>query len=121
MGFTTPRVTGLPLEGTTAGARALLADAAVGLFSLSATALDNTDFFFGTGAGACASRALASEAAVGANKPDPGRTEELGVFALGVVVRGGWLGRDGVLARAAVVVLVLGTVFRAEDVVDVVD
>jgi hypothetical protein len=57
-------------DATLAAARALPADAAVGLLSRERSTLRGT---LGGGGGGAALRALASEAAVGANRPDVGR------------------------------------------------
>lgn len=70
--------------------------AAVGLLSRSAASAGRVCFLAGGGGASWALRALASEAAVGANRPEPGvfgREVEEGVFGLV---------NDGVFARAGV-------------------
>lgn len=58
--------------GTGAGVRALDNDAAVGLLSLSAASLLKVIFLTGGGGGGGALRERASDAAVGANRPEDG-------------------------------------------------
>lgn len=73
-------------EATLETERTLPADAAVGLLSLERSTLRGT---LGGGGGGAALRALASDAAVGANKPDVGKE-----------VRGAGTGTDGTPASA---------------------
>lgn len=75
------------LAGTGAGERALDIEAAVGLLRRSAALLLKVTFFVGVGSCGWAFRALASDAAVGADKPE-------GVFGR---LDDGVLGREGVL------------------------
>jgi len=88
-------------------------DAAVGLLKRSAEVLLSATFFVGVGSCGAALRALAREAAVGANKPDGvlGRALE-GV--LGRAAADAVLGRDGVEGKALGTGLVCLTVEEVE-------
>lgn len=102
-----------PLVAVGDGARALalLKLAAVGLLSRSNTPVLDAAFFTGVGAGDCALRALAREAAVGANSP------EEGVFGRAVVA----VVCDGVFGRADGVFGLEGVLIGAGIVCDVRD
>lgn len=78
---------GVPLTCVTGGAdRALDKEAAVGLLSLSVAALLSVTFRVGAGGWGGPVRALARDAAVGANKPEDGVLGLLaGVLELGVL------------------------------------
>lgn len=83
------------VDAGVAGARALDAEAAVGLANRSAELLLNVAFLTGVGNGMPAARDRAKDAAVGANRPEDG------VFGLDTPVAAGILGRDadGVFER----------------------
>jgi hypothetical protein len=90
----------LVAEAAAAGVRDFDADAAVGFESLSITSLTAAAlvaFFVGVGTGGCAFLAFASEAAVGAYRPD----ESPGV-----------LGREGVLTMVFVSALAFALALR---------
>lgn len=105
------------------GERALDREAAVGLLSLSAALALRVAFLTGVGFASGALRALASDAAVGANKWDGvlGRDVVEGVLGLvGVwTFEGPKLAREGVFGREGVLTDAFATDRRA--VVDVVD
>ena len=92
------------MVGAGAGVLALLRLAAVGLLSRSNTPVLDVAFLTGVGTGDWALRARASEAAVGANRPEDGvfGRADAGVVA---VVRDGVFGRaDGVFGLEGVLI-----------------
>lgn len=111
--------------GDTVGRRTFEIDAAVGLLKRSAALLLRVAFLTGVGTGGAAFRALARDAAVGANKPDEGVFERGGtpdgVFEreLGVEADEGVLGRLGVDLADDLGDLKLEGVVVAADLVDV--
>jgi hypothetical protein len=117
-GRPTPRFVGVPRPGDGRGAVATVrifpADAAVSLLSRNGSTLRGT---LGGGGGGAALRALASDAAVGANRPDVGRdgrgvgvdNAPAAVAAAAEFFAGGVFGREaGVFGREVAVACIVG-------------